>query len=164
MSARKTAKISRRWQDTVSRRECTRSQGETGGFPGISVKNQSNIRSACSQLMRPTAKVRLPVANRIFVGRRSRSGRRWGREGEVLARWRKARVRDLQGRNRVMFTEVKHSRSEQEGKCVVEEGRSTSQQAGTQWEKPLNSHIMTNVIKDEDRSLQHLMDVNKNLL
>lgn len=61
--------------------------------------------------MRPTAKVRLPVAG-ISVGVRSRPARRWGRDGEVLARWCKSRVRDLQGRHQVMFMEVKRSRSE----------------------------------------------------
>lgn len=47
---------------------------------GISVKNQSNIRTVCSELMRPAAKVRLPVAGISVVKGR---GRRRGRGGKV---------------------------------------------------------------------------------
>lgn len=51
-----------------------------GEVPRISVKNQSNIRMVCSELMRQTTKVRLPVAGISAVEGR---GQQEGGRGKV---------------------------------------------------------------------------------
>lgn len=50
----------------------------------ISVKKQPDIRTVCSELMRPAASA--AIGGQDFCGGRWRSARRWRREGRVLAR------------------------------------------------------------------------------